>query len=293
MSHSFPALPPLEGLLAVAAASRSGSLTAAAEELGLTHGAVSRRIAAVEAWMGSELFERHGRGVRPTPAGHRLVRASEEAFALIRAAAEPWRGPKGTRTLQISVVPSFARMWLMPRMPALQGDDLRLELRLEHQLAEVDGGQVDLAVRQGPGDWPPLNATLLMRETLIPVASPGMAGELAGESPSALLGLPLINDSNARQWRCWFAAHGLRYRPRPMDRRFEDYDMVLAAAEAGLGVALLRSPMADERMSSGRLVDLGLGAVANPWGHYLVTRADEARPEVGVLIERLLNFARA
>src|SRR4051794_34815102 len=115
MTHSSDPLPPLEGLIAAAAAARSGSLTAAAEELGLTHSAVSRRIAAVEAWMGSELFERHGRGVRPTPAGYRLVRAGEEAFALIRAAAEPWRGPRGPRTLQLSVVPSFARMWLMPR----------------------------------------------------------------------------------------------------------------------------------------------------------------------------------
>jgi DNA-binding transcriptional LysR family regulator len=222
------------------------------------------------------------------------VGAIDEAFALIRAAAEPWRSAAGPRTVRLSLVPAFARLWLLPRLAALQGEpaDLRVELRLEHRLSPVDGAEADLAIRYGAGDWPNLRSIPLLPESLVAVASPALAARLAGSRAEDLLAMPLINDSDPRQWRLWFQALGVRYRPRPMDRRFEDYDMVLAAAEAGLGLALLRRPLGEDRLAQGLLVQVSDHVAASSRGHHIVLSPDEQRPEVGRLVSRLRQFAR-
>jgi DNA-binding transcriptional LysR family regulator len=188
--HSLPALPPLDGLVAMIAAARGGSFSAAAEELGSTHGAVSRRIRAVEVWLGTDLFERHGRGVRLTPAGVRFVRTVEQAFGSISCAAEQWRPHGGVPTLRLSVLPSFARLWLLPRLLTLQGDppDLFLDISTEHRLADLRDGGIDLAIRYGAGSWPDLQSTLLFREELVPGAAPALVSRLRGATdPKAIL----------------------------------------------------------------------------------------------------------
>ena len=283
-------LPPLDGLTAVLAAIRSGSFTAAADELGLTHGAVSRRIQAVERWLGTPLFERHARGVRATPAGQRFARQVEQALATISQSAEHWRPRRELETVRISVVPSFAKLWLLPRLRALQGSppELRIELSVEHRLASLEGREVDLAIRYGAGAWPGLRSHLLMRERLFPVASPDIAQRIGPQaSAERIAHEPLLHDSDTAQWRAWLHSCGQRYRPHARDRRFEDYDLVLAAAEAGLGVALLRAPLAASALASGRLLQLSDHVIDNPASHWIVTRAGEDRATVLRLVERM------
>lgn len=283
-------LPPLDGLTAVLAAIRAGSFTAAADELGLTHGAVSRRIQAVERWLGTPLFERHARGVRATPAGQRFAREVEQALATISQSAEHWRPRRELETVRISVVPSFAKLWLLPRVRALQGTppEVRIELSIEHRLASLEGREVDLAIRYGAGAWPGLRTHLLMRETLFPVAAPDVAKRLGRQAPAERIAHePLLHDSDTAQWRAWLASCGLRYRPRASDRRFEDYDLVLAAAEAGLGVALLRAPLAQSALASGSLMRLSGHAIHNPASHWIVMRAGEDRSTILRLVERM------
>jgi LysR family transcriptional regulator, glycine cleavage system transcriptional activator len=278
------------------AAAGTGSFTAAAEELGLTHSAISRRIRAVEVWLGTPLFERHGRGVRLTPAGQRFARTVEQSFDSIVRAAEQWRPHRGVQSVRISVVPSFARLWLLPRLAALQGDppDLFLDVGTEHQLADLREGGVDLAIRYGAGSWPELQATLLFREELFPVAAPALAARLGANADArAILGHPLIHDSDASQWRSWFAAAGVTYRPRTMDRRFEDYDLVLETAAAGVAVALLRLPLAGEWLRSGRLRRVARPSIANPAAHFAVVRRGEVRPPVQRLLTRLRDLSAA
>src|SRR5687767_13251222 len=102
MAHSY-ALPPLEGISSLLAAGELGSFTAAAESLGITHGSVSRRIAVLEAWVGTPLFERHGRGVRLTPAGERFSREARAALETLQRSPEQWR-PRGRKsTVRVSV----------------------------------------------------------------------------------------------------------------------------------------------------------------------------------------------
>lgn len=293
----LPPAPPLDSLQVAVVAARAGSFTAAAEALGLTHGAVSRRVRAVEHWLGTPLFERAGRGVALTPEGLRLVRTAEQSFDAISRCADQWRPHRGVMTVNMSVVPSFARLWLLPRMRALQGEpqDLRIDLAVEHGLADVAGGAVDLALRYGGGHWPGLRSHPLLQERLLPVAAPSVAAALGPRAkPEALLRQPLIHDSDASQWRLWLAGAGVtRFRPRSVDRRFEDYDLVLLAAQAGLGIALARLPLAQPWLADGRLVAVSSRSVANPLAHFIVQRVDEDREPVLRLQARLAALGAA
>lgn len=296
MAYSSGHLPPLDCLVAVLEASRAGSFSATAEALGVTHAAISRRVHVVEHWLGTALFERHGRGVRPTPAGQRFVAEVEAALAGIRESAERWKPRAELPTVRISVLPSFARLWLLPRLAVLQGTParVRIELVLEHRLADLGEGGVDLAIRYGRGrSTPGGDSRLLLRETLFPVAAPRLAAQLGTHpGPARIAALPLLHDSDASQWRSWLADGGHRLRPKSSDRRFEDYDLVLVAACAGLGVALLRSPLADAWLGDGRLTRIYGGALPNPMAHHLVSARGGASAARDFVVEGLLAAAR-
>jgi DNA-binding transcriptional LysR family regulator len=294
MSHSLGSLPPLEGLHAVLVAAQGGSFTVAAETLGLTHGAISRRVAAVEAWLGTSIFERHGRGVRLTPAGQRFTRQIEQALESIEQTSERWRPRHGRTTVRLSAVPSFARLWLLPRLSGLLEalPRIRVDLAVDHRAVDLNAGEADVVVRYGRGNWPGLTVRQLFGETLVPAASRELAGRL-GADPHAedLARFPLLHDSDTSQWRAWFAAAGLRYRPRADDRRFEDYDLVLAAAEGSLGLALLRQPLAQGWLDDGRLVPVSSQVRPNPLGHYVAHRREERRESVLAVVDALCRLA--
>jgi DNA-binding transcriptional LysR family regulator len=292
MLHTSTGLPPLDGLTALLAAADEGSFSGAAAKLGLTHGSVSRRISALEAWLGAALFERHGRGVRLTPAGQRFTAEVRRSLSGLAASAEQWRPWRGRQTVRLSVLPSVARLWLLPRLAQLEGSDIHIELTLDHRPTDLDAREADIAVRYGRGAWEGLDARPLFSETIFPVVSPALRTRL-GERPSmeTLIEHPLLHDSDISQWRAMLLACGLKYRPRRQDRRFEDYDTVLAVAEAGLGLALLRAPLASSRLAEGRLVRIHDAEMTNPAQHYACVRASETRQAVLALRDRLLTAA--
>jgi DNA-binding transcriptional LysR family regulator len=291
-------LPPLVALEAVVQVARQGSLTAAALALGVTAGALSRKVAAVEAWLGGPVFERHGRGLRPTPDGERFFGRLEEAFGLIGAAAEPWRARRGPESVRISVTASFARLWLVPRLAALETGEpgalrLRIEVAVTDRIADVEAGEADLAVRYGRGAWSGAESSLLLAERLTPVANAAVAGSL-GRDPSAeaILTQPLLHDSDVVGWRTWLRAAGFGHmQPRARDRRFEDYGAALAAAEAGLGVALARLPFADAAIRQAGLKRVSALAAESPRAFHLIVRSRESRPATLTLARRLAAAA--
>src|SRR5262245_21363183 len=150
MIHSSPTLPPLDTLEAFAHAARTGSFSAAAARLGLTHGAVSRQVSRLERWMGVRLFERAARGVSLTPDGHRFFTRAEEALALLGTDSDRWAPRHGPAVVRFSVTPSVASLWLFSRIREIEGANLVLDLLLEHRLADFSEG-VDLAIRCGRG----------------------------------------------------------------------------------------------------------------------------------------------
>jgi len=292
--HSSSSLPPLENLEAMLAAARLGSFSAAAQDLGLTHGSVSRRIHAVESWLGTPLFIRHGRGVRLTPAGEHFSRQVQSALTLISQVAGDLRKAGATPSrLRLSVLPSLARLWLMPRLTAIQRSfpGLILQVLAEHRMAQFDGGDADLAIRYGAGRWPGTESHLLMRERLFAVAAPKLARTLSGRSPSALMRETLLHDSDADHWRSWCKHAQISYRSRGNEHRFDDYDLVLAAAEEGLGLAIARWPLVSEILKAGRLVRVGDVEFPGSKAHYLVMRDGEPRLPVRRLASALLAQA--
>ncbi|KVU09050.1 LysR family transcriptional regulator [Burkholderia ubonensis] len=293
------ARPPLANLETVCTVAREGSFLAAAEVAGLTHGAISRRVAAVENWLGMTLFERHARGVRLTPDGQRFVGRIEQAFAIIDSAADQWRSPRSPQLVKLSVVPGFAKLWFFERQTAFEREapPLRIELDIGHRNADIARGDADLGIRYGRGNWRDLEVKPFMPETLYPVANRALAAQLTKQrhrrGDAALLDVPLLHDGDATGWRAWFGALDIPLKPRAQDRRFEDYTVVLAAAEAGLGVALARTPLAAAYLERSGLVRVSRHEVASPLGYYFVHAKGESRPHVLALIERMQRVLAA
>lgn len=294
MTHISDDLPPLDGLTALLAAADQGSFSGAAASLGLTHGSVSRRIASLEAWLGATVFERHGRGVKLTPAGQRFATEVRKSLGGLTRSAEQWRPRRGRQTVKMSVVPSFGRLWLLPRLSMIERADIHVELSLEHRPTDLDAREADIAIRYGAGSWEGMETFALFPETLYPVASPNLRARLSGKPDTKeLLEQSLLHDSDISQWRALLDQGGLSYRPRWNDRRFEDYDSVLIAAAAGLGLALLRSPLAANWVSDGRLVRVADGEIDNPSRHFVCIRAGETRQSVLILHDRLRALGSA
>jgi DNA-binding transcriptional LysR family regulator len=289
MAHSFLSLPPLETLRTFDAAARTGSFSAAAGLLGLTHGAVSRQIAKLEHWLGQRLFERQARGVALTEDGRRLFMTTSEALALIAGNADRWQRARGSSVVRITALPSVSALWLIPRLRALEAGEprLRIELQIDTALVELEADGTDLAMRCGRGTVPGRVSIQLFEERCHPIAAPDLAASLGRGAPERLLGHPLLHDSDATGWRGWFAACGLDYRPGPQDRRFEDYTLVLNACAHGLGIALARPPLAQEMLRSGRVVMVDERTSLNPYAYWLDRPPGQPRPAAAALARRI------
>ncbi len=289
MDHSSDQMLPLETLRAFDAAARTGSFSAAAEKLNLTHGAISRQIAKLESWLGLKVFERNARGVSLTIEGNRLHLRTTEAFALISVNSDRWVEPRGTAVVRLASIPSVSGLWLMPRMAALENNPtrLRIVLDVDNRQADLADDGIDLSVRCGRGRIPGRVSVRLFEEHIFPIASPGLATEIGKGDPARLLKYPLINDSDASGWRAWFAARDMDYRPRPHDRRFEDYNLVLDAAAHGLGIALARPPLTQDQLDAGRVAAVDNRVVLNPVSYWLDRPVGRPRAAAADLARRI------
>lgn len=293
MDHSSLSLPPLETLRAFEAAARTGSFSGAAEQLNVTHGAISRQVAKLEHWLGLKLFDRVARGVVMTIEGNRLYIRTREAFDLIADNTDRWSEPRGTAVVRLTSIPSVSGLWLIPRLQQLeQGPPpLRIVLTVDIRQADLVDEGVDLSVRCGRGGIPGRVSIQLFEEMIYPVAAPSLAAKVGQGEAARLLKYPLIHDSDAAGWRAWFADFGIDYHPRPQDRRFEDYNLVLDAAANGLGVALARPPLAEKQIQTGRLAIADPRAVRNPVSYWMDRPEGKIRPAAADLARRIAAAA--
>lgn len=294
MNHPLP----LQALRAFVEVGQRGSIKAAAEALHVTSGAVSQQIRLLEERVGMALFTRERQGLRLTEAGARVHPTLLAAFAQIAGASQALEEFAGRQTLTVSTVATFAAAWLVPRLGRFNQRHPHIEVRVEATSALVDlrRDRVDVALRHGLGDYPGLQVTRLMAPVLVPVASPSlMAGQPPIAAPADCLRYPLLHDTDRADWPLWLAAQGA-----PDDARaargsaFEDDFLLIRAAEAGQGLALVPQLYAREEIAAGRLVQV----LDLPWparfAYYLVARPDAAaRPAVQAFMAWIIEEAQA
>ncbi|MBL8297503.1 MAG: LysR family transcriptional regulator [Rhodanobacteraceae bacterium] len=264
------AKPPLSALQAFVLAAQQRNLSRAAQRLNLTVSALSHQIRALEARLQQTLFVRGPRGVSLTADGERLLDAVEHPLAAIERALQP---PRQSRAgaLSISMMPTVASGWLVPRLPRFVARHPELELHLHSGVGLVDFAKepVDAALRFGPGIWPGLDAIHLFHEWITPVASPLLLKRRSrSPAPAELARWPLLGDPGD-WWADWFREFGGQP-PKRYVANFGDTETLHRAALEGLGVALGRMTLVKPHIDAGRLVALVPERLRAEWSHYLV-----------------------
>ncbi len=255
---------PLNTLPAFRAAARLQNLRAAALELSLTHSAVSQQIKLLEGMLGLPLFDRRGRSLVLNAAGAALQRAVEPALdTLAQGVLAAQAAASGAvQQLRLTVLPSFAQRWLLPRMGRWHArhPHITLDMHASQQVTDLQREGFHAGLRVGRGPWRGLNAVRLIDSPLIVVAAPQRAALLAGASAQAIAEQPLLGDGQL--WAQWLAAGGARLQAKPV-ADFNDSGLMLQATEQDLGLALARELNAADALQSGRLVRVSTRALAD------------------------------
>ncbi|MBO9560889.1 MAG: LysR family transcriptional regulator [Caulobacter sp.] len=250
-------LPPLNALRAFEAFGRRGRMTLAADELCVTHGAISRQIRQLEDHLGVALTEGPRNNLALTEAGATLAQALSQALDQIEAAL-PRPAGSGDGTLVVSCLPTFAMKWLIPRLPGFVAAHPDIQARIVESNGPFDfrADGVDLAIRMRLPDAPPsadADVTPFLKHYVGPVAAPELAARL--RDVASLADLPRLHTRTfLESWAEWESAAGLEVPPTAVNREFDHYFYMLEAAAAGLGVALSPFAFAENDLASGRLV---------------------------------------
>ncbi|WP_342246202.1 LysR family transcriptional regulator [Pseudomonas sp. OTU5201] len=257
-------LPPLNALRAFEAAARLQSISRAADELHVTHGAVSRQVRLLEEELGVALFSKDGRGVKLTDAGQRLRDASGDAFERLRGVCADLQRRSEDAPFVLGCPGSLLARWFIPRLDRLNRELPELRLQLSASEGELDPRRpgVDATLCFAEPPWPAdMRVFELAAESIGPVLSPRYAQHdaLVCAAPAALLEEPLLHTvSRPQAWPQWAVAQGLATERLRLGQGFEHLYFLLEAAVAGLGVAIAPQQLVADELASGRLVA--------PWG---------------------------
>jgi LysR family transcriptional regulator, glycine cleavage system transcriptional activator len=256
-------LPSLDTLRVFSIAARHMSFTRAADELHLTQSAISHRVRALEEELGVPLFDRLPRRLELTRAGEVLAQGVDQAVAdIARTIANLDLGDDGRR-LSVTMLPSVASRWLVPRLPRFHAlhPDIELQLIADPRLLDLRAARIDLAIRFGRGTYPGYAVTELMPDCVFPVCSPRLLAERGPvDTVEALLDLPRLHDSaterdgSGSDWRSWLNHVGCHDAPCDEGQRFSDAGLLIDAAVLGLGVALARASLVFDHVANETLI---------------------------------------
>jgi len=286
-------LPPLNALRAFEAAARHLNFSRAADELAVTPGAVSQQIQNLEDYVGAALFKRTPKGLLLTDAAQTALPALREAFDRLAEAASLLTAAVDGRRLTVSVAPSFAAKWLVPRLGDFELAHPLVDVWLSADMEVVDfaSGEIDLAIRYGTGRYPGLEVIKLMSETVIPVASPGLLDITPLNEPADLAHHILLHDGSpdaddsCPDWAMWLAARGVKGVDGARGPRFNQSSLVIEAATGGRGVALAKRALAQADLDSGRLIAPMQIATAVDFAYFVVHPKAKGRlPQVKAFV---------
>lgn len=273
-------LPGTELLIAFETAARHQSFTRAAEELSLTQSAVCRQISALEEFLGVDLFNRVKKRVTLSEAGQLYARQVRESLRQLEhdtLSLMAHRGAGGV--LELAVVPTFATRWLIPRLGDFHATypGITLDLATRAEPFMFKDTPFDAAIHCGDPVWPGAHADYLFGEEMVPVCNPALLQGRTQIEPQELLALPLLHQSaRPGAWREWFAVAGLANVNAMGGARYELFSMLVEAARAGLGVALVPRFFVVKEMAAGQLVIPCTYALQNQRSYYLVFPENKA-----------------
>ena len=272
MSHQRRLMPSISMLIAFDSAARMGSFTAAAGELNLTQGAVSKQLSALENQLDVMLFHRSGKSVGLTETGKVYAQEVHKILQDIRAASlNAMTGPLNA-ILNLAILPTFGTRWLMPRFPDFLQENPDITVNFVTRLSPFDfhSENIHAAIHYGSADWPGTNSIFLMSEEAIPVCSPKFMLDHHLQRPADLAKVPLLRlASRANAWQQWLQDEGC-LQPIGMGMLFEQFSIIAKAAIAGLGAALLPRFLIQSELDRGDLVILSDKPLKNNAGYYLV-----------------------
>jgi len=269
-------LPSISMLMAYDAAAKQGSFTAAAQELNVTQGAVSRQISALENQLGIELFKRDHKPLQLTSVGIKYAQEVSTALQSIRSASLSAITRPHTGTLNLAILPTFGTRWLMPRFPSFLEENPDITVNFVTRLSPFDFSNEDIhvAIHYGLPNWPGTSSTYLMGEMSIPVCSPNLIKEHDVSSVGAIAKLPLLHlESRPDAWESWFNAYDSDVTIQ-RGMLFGQFSTIAQAAVAGLGAGLLPKFLINRELSNGDLVVINDRPLESKYGYYLISPTD-------------------
>ncbi len=281
-------LPPFAMLRAFEAAARTGGFSAAGRELNVTHAAVAQQVRALEAHLGVPLAVREGRGIALTEEGRRLAAALTESFRSVELALRAILEDEATRPLRVTLTPSFAAKWLMPRLGRFWRDhpEIALTLDPDTRVRDLNREGFDIAIRYGEGRWPGLETELLTRTDDVVVGTPALLGGRDRLSVAEMQEMPWITEAGWTEELAWLRSIGLD--PDRLDvTEMPTEEMVSLAARAGLGLAVELGPLAAPDIAEGRLTAVYVSPAEGSYGYWIATRPGPKKPALRSFIRWL------
>ncbi|MFD2206562.1 LysR substrate-binding domain-containing protein [Kiloniella antarctica] len=291
---------PLNALRAFAAVYETGGVRSAARLLDITHSSISKHVHDLEAWIGVPLIRRE-KGVRAvsfTAQGEDLGRISLEGLSILANGVEAVRESRQGNSVIISTTPSFAARWLLPRLQDFNATYPWIELSIivDQKLSFSSDQNADLAIRMGKGPWDDLRCLPLMDEQLFPVMSTSFWLKVGRPTNlSCLTNLPLLHDRDPQaSWQEWARSREIKDLDTRGGSRFASSDLVLRAAVQGLGVALARSRLIEDDLSTGLLINPFEGEeMVLPNAYWVVLpKGNKPKMAVGKVIEWLEDMTK-
>lgn len=286
---NWRAIPSLAALRAFEAVARAGSFSAAARELNVTHAAIAQHVRTVETELKTTLVMRQGRGMALTDAGVQLAAALSDGFSQIIAGVEAITNDAETRPLTLSVTPSFAENWLMPRYADFWAKHPEIGLSIMPSIEVIDLRRdgIDMAVRYGKGDWPGLDATPLFKADFTVVGAPSLLKGRKIEGFADLNGLPWLFETVHKEARRWVLESDIDLSTSPINE-VPTFGMVMAAVRSGKCLTVASSILVADDIKSGKLVAL-IQKQSKDLGYFIVTPKDVLSHRAKILKSWLLS----
>lgn len=275
-------LPPMNSLHFFDSAARHLNLSLAAQELGVSHSAVSQQIRQLETWLGCKLFERHSGGVRLTGAGQDLQRACHPAFDMLEQRLAELQGRSASPHVVVGAPASLLSNWIIPRLEHFERNhpDIQVRLQTASDIALLERRVVDVLIVADAHESPAIEALPLFLETIGPVCTPELAQRI--RAPADVLAASLLHTaSRPAAWDHWAQACGVALDPRQPGRRFDQLGHMLEAAAAGLGIGIAPRELVQADVRAGRLAaPLGFRETGGRFSLYARTHAGQIVDEV-------------